>query len=202
MSSCGVVSAVASRRDAGDGVSDDIEYLRPADNLRGTMHFRSSLPCPICGRQVTTADELLRLGFLVADVVDPLFYLNESTVHAACVESHGLREEIVRASVGAKVQARPCVVCMDDVSTTGPDLTLGYLTSQKASPLYRYSFLAIHNQHYDAWPDRPDFEKVMQAWFDDPRYRGSRLVFATGQPPRWSRSASKANTIGDWRKPS
>jgi hypothetical protein len=94
----------------------------------------------------------------VGNELDPLLPFSDAAFHADCVNAHPLAAPLYRRLNEIRAN-RPkgyptCCIC--GLLITDPDhvVSLGYLTSDQAHPLYGFNFKWMHDSCIPDWPER------------------------------------------------
>jgi hypothetical protein len=111
--------------------------------------------CRLCGRVIEA--EAVARGFapFVANEADPLRTFHDAVFHDQCVIAHPLGEEAMRWNVLVSAE-RPCDACEQPIDPEEA-LPFGLLTSDSASPLYRFNAVRLHRACVERWHSRTAF---------------------------------------------
>lgn len=147
--------------------------------------------CPLCGRPMGSAGEVVMFSSFVADQSDPLFVLSDAAVHTACFAGHPLSEEASRwhdeAARNRKASDRICAVCRKPLLDPDDYFGTGLLTRDAASPLFEFNFVHLHRSHAMSWERFDEFRRRMEEVQSSGSWQGAKLVFGASlaESVRW-----------------
>ena len=112
--------------------------------------------CRLCGLVIETEAGARGFAPFVANEADPLRMFHDGVFHHRCVIAHPLGQEAIRWNALVGDAGRPCDACGQPIDPEGV-LPFGLLTSDKASPLYRFNALRLHRGCVGRWHSRQAF---------------------------------------------
>lgn len=127
---------------------------------------RSKFPsCALC-RAPVSPDDARRLPFRCHNPADPLWGLNEATVHVDCLEATGIGRQWTRTlahvSAGQKGWPPMCDACGARIRR--PDELfgcVGFVSSDPAAPVYRFGGVCVHTSCVRDWRRRGEFAAAL-----------------------------------------
>ena len=151
--------------------------------------FTTGMRCPICGREMSSTDELVMSPPFVPNRRDPLSFVSDGVFHRACFEGHPLSAEATRYANDAEAHGQPdrrrCVVCGRLITDPDDYFGAGYVTSDEASPAYVFNFVQLHRSHFADWDWAEDFRRAIGELQSSDNWDGPMIVF---EPfPTWRR---------------
>lgn len=153
--------------------------------------FVSGMPCPLCGKPMTAAGEVIMFSPFVANRSDPLFVFSDAIMHAACFARHALSEQATKWHDEALRHRKPtdrlCAACSKPILEPDDYFGTGLLTRDAASPLYEFNFVHLHQGHAGSWKRSDEFRKQMESAGASGVWQGPKLVFGTrpAEKVRW-----------------
>ncbi|WP_395373536.1 hypothetical protein [Marinicella sp. W31] len=130
--------------------------------------------CNLCGK---TIDDTIEFSVPSIEIINELDHLNifiDSTMHQHCINKDSRKKELLDLiSQWIKNSGpgnRKCLVCSNEVTDPDNYFSIGYLTNNKESPLYKYNFLHFHKSHLKDWPEKNNFLSLLT------NYRSKGLI--------------------------
>lgn len=132
--------------------------------------------CGICGRPLLGA-KASAIRHFIRNTRDPLYPFSGRAFHASCFEAWPEREHAVAVSTERMFRMtspQTCTVCGERILDQGCSTDL--LTTIRESPLYRYSYLSFHPEHWSQWPEVRNFERALEEAARSGLWEGSSTV--------------------------
>jgi len=114
--------------------------------------FVEGMQCSLCGKPMTLDQELVGFPPFIPNTLDPLYFINDATLHAHCFYNHPLAtKSLERLREGRKTSNHICAVCGQKIDHPDDYFLLGHLTDEPTHPLYAYNYLQFHKSHLPNW---------------------------------------------------
>ena len=127
--------------------------------------FTPGMICPICAKQMLSADEVVMFPPFVPNKRDQLYFFSDGVFHQACFDRHPLSEQATKYANEARVQQllhnRVCVVCRQEITDPEDYFSAGYITKDRASPAYTFNYVQFHKRHFKGWYRASEFRQVI-----------------------------------------
>jgi hypothetical protein len=145
--------------------------------------------CPVCSTRLGSR-EVVAFPPFVANRREPSYLFSGAACHRSCVESHALGELAIRMCEEflrhSRVGGARCRACHEEITEPSDSFRVAFMTSEEASPIFAYNFLAIHRTHFLCWEGAVQFRERMQAFLSSGAWSGEQLIFDPLPSWRWT----------------
>ena len=140
---------------------------------------RGKTKCSLCGEVIKAGEGVVSFLPFISNPLSPLFEFSDAAFHADCFHRHPFAEK-VHASYKETVERsgpgnRFCVVCQREITHPDDYFTLGHLTAERASPLYKYNHTQLHRSCLGSWPELSQVHRLLDELQCSGRWKGAAL---------------------------
>jgi len=138
-----------------------------------------NLPCFLCSEPRNNGAALIYISHFEQNQKSPLFNFSGACVHASCFEAHPLQTEVLaRVALAERYREseKRCPHCGQTLERKDLVFTTGFLTGDRAHPLFGFNYLTFHEDHLEQWSRYEEFTAAVRAYVESGEYDGPPLL--------------------------
>lgn len=138
-------------------------------------------PCSLCGNPMLKGQKIKMLPPFIANEADPLWRFSDGSFHEECLLLDPLGGEIDRRVAEVVERTNPskrqCLICGQVIDDPDDYFSLGHLTGNSESPIYKFNFGRFHLSHLHLWSELSSVCAFAEEQIKSGAWRGRGMEF-------------------------